>query len=120
MIEGNKGPDLDIIQRTARAPIGNSRLGVLLAHHFRRALGDEPLSQCSMRDDMDLHPRPIREREPHMTAPTISPLKVSPLVTMDSRADLGAADTRATGPPRCTRTRPDRPLPKARVRADRL
>jgi hypothetical protein len=38
LIEGNKGPDLDIIQRTSRRPIGNSRLGVLMAHHLRRAL----------------------------------------------------------------------------------
>lgn len=38
LIEGNKSPDLDIIQRTGRAPIGNSRLGVLLAHHLHRAL----------------------------------------------------------------------------------
>jgi len=40
LIEGNKGPDLDIIQRTSRGPIGNSRLGVLLAHHLRRALNE--------------------------------------------------------------------------------
>jgi hypothetical protein len=38
LIEGNKSPDLDIVQRTGRGPIGNSRFGVLLAHHFRRAL----------------------------------------------------------------------------------
>lgn len=38
LVEGNKGPDLDIIQRTSREPIGNSRFGVLLAHHLRRAL----------------------------------------------------------------------------------
>lgn len=30
-----------------------------------------------------------------MTAPAISPLQTSPLVTLDGRADLGAADTRA-------------------------
>jgi Sugar-transfer associated ATP-grasp len=38
MIEGNKSPDLDIIQRTSREPIGNSRFGVLMAHHLRRVL----------------------------------------------------------------------------------
>ena len=37
LIEGNKGPDFDIIQRTSREPIGNSRVGTLLAHHLRRA-----------------------------------------------------------------------------------
>jgi hypothetical protein len=37
LIEGNKGPDFDIIQRTSRAPIGNTRVGTLLAHHLRRA-----------------------------------------------------------------------------------
>jgi hypothetical protein len=41
LIEGNKSPDLDIIQRTHGEPIGNSRFGVLLAHHLRRALSDE-------------------------------------------------------------------------------
>lgn len=35
LIEGNKSPDLDIVQRTGKAPVGNSRLGVLLAHHVR-------------------------------------------------------------------------------------
>ena len=37
LIEGNKGPDFDIIQRTSREPIGNSRVGTLLVHHLRRA-----------------------------------------------------------------------------------
>jgi hypothetical protein len=40
LIEGNKSPDLDIVQRTSRRPIGDSRFGVLLAHHLRRVLGD--------------------------------------------------------------------------------
>jgi hypothetical protein len=40
LIEGNKGPDLDIVQRTSRAPVGNSRLGALVAYHLRRALGE--------------------------------------------------------------------------------
>ncbi len=40
LIEGNKGPDFDIVQRTARAPIGRSRAGALLAFHLRRALGE--------------------------------------------------------------------------------
>jgi hypothetical protein len=64
MIEGNKGPDLDIIQRTAGAPIGNSRLGVLLAHHFRRALGEEPTHERTVRDNLDpVHGHPSENRE---------------------------------------------------------
>lgn len=59
MIEGNKGPDLDIIQRTASAPIGNSRLGVLLAHHLHRALGEEPLLQRTVSGDVDLLDRHV-------------------------------------------------------------
>ncbi|MEO8324269.1 MAG: sugar-transfer associated ATP-grasp domain-containing protein [Nitrospirota bacterium] len=38
LIEGNKGPDLDIIQRTGGEPIGNSRFGALLAYHLRQGL----------------------------------------------------------------------------------
>lgn len=41
LIEGNKGPDLDIVQRTSGAPVGSSRLGALIAFHLRRALGEE-------------------------------------------------------------------------------
>jgi hypothetical protein len=38
LVEGNKSPDLDIIQRTHGGPVGNSRFGELLAFHLRRAL----------------------------------------------------------------------------------
>ncbi len=41
LIEGNKGPDLDIIQRTSGEPIGPSRFGALLAYHLRRTLETE-------------------------------------------------------------------------------
>jgi hypothetical protein len=37
VVEGNKSPDLDIIQRTHEGPIGNSRLGELLLFHITRA-----------------------------------------------------------------------------------
>lgn len=37
LIEGNKSPDLDIIQRTSGQPAGNSRLGELLSHHLNEA-----------------------------------------------------------------------------------
>lgn len=37
LVEGNGAPDLDIIQRTHREPIGNARLGELLAFHLRTA-----------------------------------------------------------------------------------
>jgi hypothetical protein len=36
LIEGNKGPDIDIHQRTARGPMGNRRFGELLAHNLER------------------------------------------------------------------------------------
>jgi len=36
LVEGNGGPDLDIVQRTHREPLGNARLGQLLAFHLRR------------------------------------------------------------------------------------
>lgn len=36
LVEGNGGPDLDIIQRTHREPLGEARLGQLLAFHLRR------------------------------------------------------------------------------------
>ena len=38
IIEANGAPDLDIIQRTARRPLGNARLGRLIAWHVRRDL----------------------------------------------------------------------------------
>nr|WP_298683012.1 sugar-transfer associated ATP-grasp domain-containing protein [uncultured Dongia sp.] len=38
IIEANGAPDLDIIQRTARHPLGNARLGRLMAWHVRRDL----------------------------------------------------------------------------------
>jgi hypothetical protein len=37
LIEGNKGADLDIIQRSLRAPIGGGRFGTLLAHNLERS-----------------------------------------------------------------------------------
>jgi hypothetical protein len=38
IIEANGAPDLDIIQRTARRPLGNERLGRLMAWHLKRRL----------------------------------------------------------------------------------
>ena len=38
IIEANGAPDLDIIQRTARAPLGNARLGRIMAWHVKRDL----------------------------------------------------------------------------------
>lgn len=37
LIEGNHGPDLDIMQRVTLEPLGSARLGVLLAHHLARS-----------------------------------------------------------------------------------
>jgi hypothetical protein len=36
LIEGNKGPDVDLIQRPLRGPIGSSRFGELLAYNLER------------------------------------------------------------------------------------
>jgi hypothetical protein len=38
IMEANKAPDLDIIQRAGGGPIGNQRLGKLLAFNLRRAI----------------------------------------------------------------------------------
>ncbi|MBX3024841.1 hypothetical protein KF840_08010 [bacterium] len=38
LIEGNKGPDLDLVQKSHRGPLGNARLGQLLAFHLRRTI----------------------------------------------------------------------------------
>jgi len=37
LIEGNGAPDLDIIQRTHQGPVGNARLGQILAFHLAQA-----------------------------------------------------------------------------------
>ncbi|HVZ02184.1 MAG TPA: sugar-transfer associated ATP-grasp domain-containing protein [Dongiaceae bacterium] len=37
LIEGNKGPDVDLIQRPLRAPIGSGRFGALLAWNLERS-----------------------------------------------------------------------------------
>jgi hypothetical protein len=38
LVEGNKGPDLDLVQKSHREPLGNARLGSLLAFHLRRTV----------------------------------------------------------------------------------
>jgi hypothetical protein len=38
LIEGNKGPDPDLLQRSLRGPIGNGRYGELLAYNLERRL----------------------------------------------------------------------------------
>jgi hypothetical protein len=35
LVEGNGEPDPDILQRTGRRPLGNARIGEILAHHMR-------------------------------------------------------------------------------------
>ncbi|HEY1383380.1 MAG TPA: sugar-transfer associated ATP-grasp domain-containing protein [Dongiaceae bacterium] len=42
LIEGNRGPDIDIIQRTRRGPVGNRRFGTLLAHCLERRFEPHP------------------------------------------------------------------------------
>lgn len=36
LVEGNSGPDIDLIQRPMRRPFGNARFGELLAYHLNR------------------------------------------------------------------------------------
>ena len=36
LVEGNSGPDIDLVQRPLRTPFGDARLGELLAHHLKR------------------------------------------------------------------------------------
>lgn len=36
LVEGNSGPDIDLIQRPMRMPFGDARFGELLAHHLNR------------------------------------------------------------------------------------
>jgi len=38
LVEGNKGPDLDLVQRSHGEPLGNTRFGELLAYNLRRSL----------------------------------------------------------------------------------
>jgi hypothetical protein len=38
LIEGNKGPDLDLVQRSHGEPLGNTRFGQLLAYNLQRSL----------------------------------------------------------------------------------
>jgi hypothetical protein len=45
IVEGNCGPDVDLIQRPLRAPFGSGRLGALLAFHLQQAC----LTQVSSR-----------------------------------------------------------------------
>jgi hypothetical protein len=49
LVEGNGAPDLDIIQRTHREPVGNARLGELLAFHLRSVAAGRETAQRSVR-----------------------------------------------------------------------
>ena len=40
VIEGNSNPDVDIMQRPFRAPLGSTRFGELLAFHLKHAALD--------------------------------------------------------------------------------
>jgi hypothetical protein len=40
LIEGNSGPDVDLMQVGHQAPIGNTRVAAALAHHLKNALPD--------------------------------------------------------------------------------
>lgn len=47
IIEANGAPDLDIIQRTARRPLGSARLGMLMSHHLKQNLGPALLGSAA-------------------------------------------------------------------------
>lgn len=59
LVEGNKSPDLDIIQRICRAPLGNTRFGELLFFNIKRAL-DVAVKGVSARaaNAVPVHPDP--------------------------------------------------------------
>ena len=69
LVEGNKSPDLDIIQRVCREPLGNSRFGNLFLFHIRRALARKVAGQTYSRrvDNVEqiitLSPRSTGEKE---------------------------------------------------------
>jgi hypothetical protein len=42
LVEGNSGPDVDLMQRPMRGPLGSGRCGELLAFHVERALAGKP------------------------------------------------------------------------------
>jgi hypothetical protein len=48
LIEGNKGPDLDLVQKSHREPLGNARLGELLAFNLQRAIASRPARRASV------------------------------------------------------------------------
>lgn len=55
LVEGNRGPDVDILQRTADRPIGNGRFGELLAWNLERKLsGRQAGSRTSYEADKKL------------------------------------------------------------------
>jgi hypothetical protein len=37
LVEGNKGPGIDLMQRAQQEPLGSSRFGELMAFHLERA-----------------------------------------------------------------------------------
>ena len=59
LVEGNKSPDLDIIQRICRAPLGNTRFGELLFFNIKREL-DVAVKGVSARaaNAVPVHPDP--------------------------------------------------------------
>jgi hypothetical protein len=50
LVEGNKGPDLDLVQKSHREPVGNARLGELLAFNLRYTVATKCGAPASNRD----------------------------------------------------------------------
>ena len=71
LIEGNGSPDLDIMQRICRRPLGNERLGILLAHHAVSTAEPRDLA-LDGRGSSPRPPRgPSRERDPAIESQSV-------------------------------------------------
>ena len=55
LVEGNKSPDLDIIQRVTRQPLGNTRFGKLFLFHIERAFAGERDDQPRVVDGISVN-----------------------------------------------------------------
>ena len=103
LVEGNGAPDLDIIQRTHRAPIGNARLGELLAFHLRDRLAATNATEHGNRSRDDTiasrPPEPVRLAWRGSTSPAVAAIALVAIGVRDLRSNV----------PTETRRREDRP-----------
>jgi len=64
LVEGNKGPDLDLVQRSHGEPLGNARFGQLLAYNLRRGLERAAVPPPTIRELWLPSTRSIRADDP--------------------------------------------------------